>query len=311
MLPAPTPFRFPGQARRTGDFLSHGRRSGRRSRSSLSRATFPLRPLTEGKISIDEDLATPIFSPYAGRILKLSETRRRRKLGQPLFMVEATDMVQAHNDFITAVDRAEQVQPQLTLAQTVDKRKRDLYEGKAAALKDWQQPAPHRVNGERSRSSEVALEAARNRLRILGKSDPKSPRSRKGVPSILDLDRRAYLRTVVQRKAGPGQYVTGLPANRSSSSATCRASGSSPIVRETEAPTFRSARRSIHACSPTRAGPSPANCRTSRLRSTPSRAGSWCARPSTMPKAFWAGDVRQRQILTGDATASPPFLATR
>ena len=59
--------------------------------------------VTEGKIAVDEDSSTPIFSPYAGRVTKLlvkpGNTVAR---GQPLFVVEATDMVQAQTDFITA-----------------------------------------------------------------------------------------------------------------------------------------------------------------------------------------------------------------
>src|SRR5262249_38172682 len=59
---------------------------------------------TEGKIGVDEDRSTPIFSPYAGRVIKLlvrpGDTVAR---GQPLFVVEATDSVQAQNDFMAAV----------------------------------------------------------------------------------------------------------------------------------------------------------------------------------------------------------------
>ena len=50
-----------------------------------------------------------IFSPYAGRVttlfVKPGDVVER---GQPLFTVEATDMVQAQNDFIAAVTTLEQ-----------------------------------------------------------------------------------------------------------------------------------------------------------------------------------------------------------
>ena len=43
---------------------------------------------TDGKIAIDEDRATPIFSPYAGRVVRLlaapGETIEK---GQPLFVI--------------------------------------------------------------------------------------------------------------------------------------------------------------------------------------------------------------------------------
>ena len=66
--------------------------------------TFRSEHMTEGKISINEDKATPIFSPYAGRVTKLmAKPGDMVKRGQPLFYIEAADMVQAQNDFLTAL----------------------------------------------------------------------------------------------------------------------------------------------------------------------------------------------------------------
>ncbi|PNA19551.1 efflux RND transporter periplasmic adaptor subunit, partial [Pseudomonas sp. FW215-R4] len=70
----------------------------------VSERVFRSEHLTEGKIAVDEDSSTPIFSPYAGRVVKLlakpSDVVER---GQPLFVVEATDTVQALNDFVVAL----------------------------------------------------------------------------------------------------------------------------------------------------------------------------------------------------------------
>ena len=69
---------------------------------------FRTEHVTEGKIAVNEDSSTPIFSPYAGRVTKLlvkpSDVVER---GQPLFIIEATDTVQALNDFITALSALE------------------------------------------------------------------------------------------------------------------------------------------------------------------------------------------------------------
>ena len=129
--------------------------------------------VTEGKIAIDEDRSTPIFSPYAGRVVRLfAKPGDVVQVGQPLFMVEATDMVQAQNDFITAATALNKARSALNLAQIVDKRQRDLYEGKAVPLKEVQNARAALDAAENDvRSGEVALEAARNRLRILGKAD--------------------------------------------------------------------------------------------------------------------------------------------
>src|SRR5262245_4912172 len=134
--------------------------------------SFRSEQVTEGKISIDEDKATSIFSPYSGRVLKLlakpGETVER---GQPLLIVEAADSVQALSDFMTAVTGLNKAKAELTLAQTTEKRWRELYEGKAAPLREWQQAQADLVAAQNNvRSAETALEVTRNRLRILGRT---------------------------------------------------------------------------------------------------------------------------------------------
>ena len=174
----------------------------------------PFQPfdLTEGKISVNEDLSTSIFSPYSGRILKLLvKPGDEVKRGQPLFVIEATDAVQVHNDFITSIAALNKSKAQVSLAQTVEKRLHDLFEMKAAALKDWQQAQTDLVNAQNDlNAAEAALEAARNRLRILGRSDDEIAsfqQKRTITPETAIV--APISGTVVQRKAGPGQFITG------------------------------------------------------------------------------------------------------
>ena len=69
----------------------------------VQQRVFRAEHVTEGKIAVDEDRSTPIFSPYAGRVLKLFvKPGDTVTVGQPLFTVQAADMVQAQNDFISA-----------------------------------------------------------------------------------------------------------------------------------------------------------------------------------------------------------------
>ena len=72
--------------------------------------TFRSEHMTEGKISINEDKATPIFPPYAGRVTRLmAKPGDMVERGQPLFYIEAADMIQAQNDFLSglaAINRA-------------------------------------------------------------------------------------------------------------------------------------------------------------------------------------------------------------
>src|SRR5438045_32768 len=70
----------------------------------VSLRAFRTEHVTEGKIAVDEDHATPVFSPYAGRVTKLlAKPGDHVDAGQPRFVIEATDNVQAQNDFITAL----------------------------------------------------------------------------------------------------------------------------------------------------------------------------------------------------------------
>jgi len=165
---------------------------------------------TEGKIAVDEDRSTPIFSPYAGRVTKLlARPGDSVSAGQPLFTVEATDMVQAQNDFIAAVAGLNKARSQLNLAQIVERRNKDLYEGKAVALKDWQQSQNDLTAAQNDlRSAQSALEAARNRLRILGRSDAEIGEFQNSGRISAETPIPAPIAgTIVQRKVGPGQYV--------------------------------------------------------------------------------------------------------
>jgi len=166
---------------------------------------------TEGKIAVDEDRSTPIYSPYAGRVTKLmAKAGDTVERGQLLFVVEATDMVQAQNDFIAAVAALNKARSQVTLAQTVEKRMHELYDGKAIALREWQQAQADLTAAQSDlRSAETALEAARNRLRILGKTDQEiatlQETGRIGPETPIPAP---IAGTIVQRKVGPGQYVS-------------------------------------------------------------------------------------------------------
>lgn len=195
--------------------------------------------LTEGKISVNEDLSTSIFSPYSGRIIKLLvKPGDEVQKGQPLFVIEATDAVQVHNDFITSISAVNKARSQVNLIQTTEKRLRDLYEIKAAALKDWQQAQADLVSAQNDlSSSEAALEAARNRLRILGRTDAEidSFQQKRTISSETTIF-APIAGTVVQRRAGPGQFITGGSSDPVFVVGNLSTVWLTAFVRETEAP---------------------------------------------------------------------------
>jgi cobalt-zinc-cadmium efflux system membrane fusion protein len=176
----------------------------------VQQRVFQSEHVTEGKIAVDEDRSTPIFSPYAGRVIKLFvKPGDTVTVGQPLFTVQAADMVQAQNDFISAATALNKARSAQNLAEIIDKRQRLLYEGKAVPLKEVQNARAALDAAENDvRSAEVALEAARNRLRILGKSDQEiTDFQEKGTIDPATLITAPIAGTIVQRKVGPGQYV--------------------------------------------------------------------------------------------------------
>jgi len=157
---------------------------------------FVSEELTEGKIAVNGDRATPVFSPYSGRVTRvvagLGDTVRS---GAPLATLEASEYVQAQNDLKSAASAVK-------LARINETRKHALYDAKGGSLQDWQSAQADLTNAE------AALSAVRNRLRILGKSDAE----------ITELERAEIMNpvatltapiagVVVDRQVGPGQYL--------------------------------------------------------------------------------------------------------
>ena len=177
----------------------------------VTEQVFRAETVTEGKIAVDEDRSTPVFSPYVGRVTKLLvRPGDNVTQGQPLFVIEAADTVQAQNDFIAAMTGLNKAQSAVDLAELQDRRAKDLFEGKAVPLKDYQQTQATLVQAQNDlRSSQTALEAARGKLRILGLTDAAiAAFQEKGR---IDPDTTVFspiTGTVVQRKIGPGQYVS-------------------------------------------------------------------------------------------------------
>jgi membrane fusion protein, heavy metal efflux system len=172
---------------------------------------FRAEHITEGKIAVNEDSSTPIFSPYSGRVVKLlvkpSDVVKR---GQELFVIEATDTVQALNDFITALSTMNSAKSKLNLAEINERRQNDLYLGKAVPLKDWQNAQNDLNNAQNDmRAAETALEATHNRLRILGRSEEQIAAFEKTRQISADTSIYSPIEgTVVQRKVGPGQFIS-------------------------------------------------------------------------------------------------------
>jgi cobalt-zinc-cadmium efflux system membrane fusion protein len=171
---------------------------------------FRAEKIATGKIGFNEDVMTPVFSPYAGRIIRLiAKPGDTVKRGATLFEIDTPDLVQADQDLIAGGIAVSRAKTALGLATKAEDRQHRLYLNKAVSLKDWEQAEADLKNAERDlHSAESALAAARSRLRLFGKADAEIA----NVENDRQIDRIARIGsplagTIVARKVGPGQYV--------------------------------------------------------------------------------------------------------
>jgi len=157
---------------------------------------FVSQELTEGKIAVNGDRATPVFSPYSGRVTRvIAGLGDTVKSGAPLATLEASEYVQAQNDLKSAAAAVK-------LARINETRKHALYDAKGGSLQDWQSAQADLTNAD------AALSAVRNRLRILGKSDAEITELEQAeIMNPVATLRSPIAGVVVDRQVGPGQYL--------------------------------------------------------------------------------------------------------
>lgn len=157
---------------------------------------FSSEEVTDGKIAVNADRATPLFSPYSGRVTRvMAKLGDTVKSGAPLAFVDASEFLQAQNDLATGA-------AQVKIARINESRKHALYEAKGGSLQDWQQAQADLTTAEN------ALALSRNRLKIFGKSGPEIA----SLESVRSIDPTAVLQApiagvVVERHVGIGQYL--------------------------------------------------------------------------------------------------------
>lgn len=152
--------------------------------------------VADGRIAVNADRTTPVYSPFSGRIVALiAGPGDEVSAGAPLATVEATEFIQAQNDLAVSL-------AQLRLTQAAETRKRSLYEVQGASLADVQQAEADRA------TATAALDAVENRLRILGRSEADIARLRSGGRMEGRVSLPSPIKgVIVDRQAGPGQYL--------------------------------------------------------------------------------------------------------
>jgi cobalt-zinc-cadmium efflux system membrane fusion protein len=207
---------------------------------------FPRTSDTDGKIASDDDLTTPVFSPYTGRVVRLfaraGDTVRR---GDSLFAVQAAEFAQGQNDLISAVATLTTARAQLTLSEANEARQHALFLAHGAAEKDWQQARADLANARGGlNTAQIGVTAVRNRLRILGKTDQEID-AVENAADVRTLDPIGVVSApidgiVLQRQIGLGQNIVSA-ANGNSGGPQFQIGSSAKVwlvanVREEDAP---------------------------------------------------------------------------
>jgi len=185
-----------GEASPAGTFRATVQQMKTLTIETVSLHGFVSEELTEGKIAVNGDRTTPVYSPYSGRVTRvvagLGDTVNK---GATLATVEASEFVQAQSDLATAV-------AQLKLARINESRKHALLDAKGGSLQDWQSAQADLT------AAEAAVHSVRNRLKILGKSDAEidALEEARMIDAVAPLT-APLAGVVVDRQVGPGQYV--------------------------------------------------------------------------------------------------------
>jgi cobalt-zinc-cadmium efflux system membrane fusion protein len=206
---------------------------------TINKVTFRAEHITDGKIGLDADRTTPVFSPFSGRVTRImAGLGDVVKAGQPLFALQASEFVQGQSDLLAAQAGAAAANSALLLAQTTEKRKHALFDAKAGSLQDWQQSQSDLAAAQSAaRTAEAALAAVRNRLAILGKSDADID----ALATAAKMDPVAYVvapiaGVVTDKQVGLGQYLQSGAANPAYTVADVSTVWLIANVRETDAP---------------------------------------------------------------------------
>ena len=172
---------------------------------------FRAERIAEGRIGYNEDRSTPVFSPYTGRVVRaVARLGEQVGAGETLFEVETTDLVQAANDLLAAMDNLAKARTTLDLSRRNEARQRELFNARAASRRELEQAEAEATNaGADLRVAETALSAARDRMRVLGRTPEQIERieTTRRVEGVVAIT-APIAGTVVQRRVGPGQWLT-------------------------------------------------------------------------------------------------------
>ncbi len=189
---------------------------------------FPVEKDAVGSIDFNEEMAVQVFTPYQGRIIALyASVGDDVKKGQTLFTIDSPDLLQAESTLIAAAGVLELTSRNLA-------RLRELYKTLAVSQHDLEQAISDQQTAEGN------LRAARDAVRIFGKSDAEIDRivaARAADPTLVvpsPIDGR-----ITARNAAPGLLVQPGNAPAPYTVADIDTMWMLANVAETDSPAFR------------------------------------------------------------------------
>jgi membrane fusion protein, heavy metal efflux system len=157
---------------------------------------FPVEKGAVGSIDFNEDMTVQVFTPNQGKILELyAKVGDEVKQGQTLFTIDSPDLLAADSSLIAAAGVLELTSRSLARLKT-------LYESRAVSQKDLEQAISDQ------QTAEGALRAARDAVRIFGKTDAEVNKiiaERMADPTLVV--RSPISGRVTARNAAPGLLV--------------------------------------------------------------------------------------------------------
>ena len=181
-----------------------------------------------GSINFNEDMTLQVFTPYQGRIIALfAKVGDDVKKGQTLFTIDSPDLLQAESTLIAAAGVLELTTRNLA-------RLKELYVTRAISQKDLEQAVSDQ------QTAEGALRAARDSVRLFGKTDAEIDRiiAARLADSTLVVPSPITGR-ITARNAAPGLFVQPGSAPAPYSVADVDTMWMLANVAETDSPAFR------------------------------------------------------------------------
>jgi cobalt-zinc-cadmium efflux system membrane fusion protein len=159
-------------------------------------APFSLEKMAVGSIDYDEDLSVQVFSPYQGKIIAaFSNLGDEVQKGQPLYTIDSPDLVQAESTLIGAAAVSDLTSKEFA-------RAKDLSGTNGVSVRELEQATSDQ------QTAEGALKAARDAVRVFGKTDAEIDQivaTRKIDPALVV--RSPVTGRITSRNAQPGLLV--------------------------------------------------------------------------------------------------------